>query len=119
VILKLFINKNTKFIHLSISRHFDYQLHFIPEVECCFSELKSFQCDEDNAHNILEKLARICKLIKKITILFNDKINTYKNYELIKLIEMQKNLNELHLFNVSSSINEPFYKSFEGHLLNM
>ncbi|CAB5356863.1 unnamed protein product [Rhizophagus irregularis] len=44
-ILKLFINKNTKLIQLSIPRYFDSQLHLIPEAECCLSELEIFNCD--------------------------------------------------------------------------
>src|SRR5581483_7936368 len=45
-ILKLFINRNTKFIHLSMRQDCNYQLHRIPETEHCFSDLESFQCDD-------------------------------------------------------------------------
>src|SRR5207247_1515066 len=44
-ILKLFINNNTKFIHLTIPRNLDCRLHHIPGSERCFSELESFHCD--------------------------------------------------------------------------
>src|SRR6266542_3052331 len=36
-IFKLFINENMKFTHLYISGQFNYQIHLIPGIECCFS----------------------------------------------------------------------------------
>jgi hypothetical protein len=116
-ILKLFINKITKFIQLSIPHNFNYQLHIIPGAEYCLSELESFQCDVDIAQNILKGLARICKSIKNITIYVGSNICIYENYELIKFIEMQKNLNDFRLFNISYSSNECFYKTVEESLI--
>ncbi|GBC05426.1 hypothetical protein RclHR1_06210011 [Rhizophagus clarus] len=112
-ILKLFINNNTKFIHLSIRQNFDYQLlHLTLEAECCFSELESFQSYDNIDQNILERLTRICKSIKKVKLF----ISTY-NYGFIKLIEIQKNLNDFRLIHTSSFGNESFYKSLEESLI--
>ncbi|CAG8659094.1 2553_t:CDS:2 [Rhizophagus irregularis] len=57
-ILKLFINGNTKFLHLSIPRNFNYQLHYILGVEHCFSEIESLSIYCKISQNILELLAR-------------------------------------------------------------
>src|SRR3954453_21548077 len=38
-ILKLFINRNTRFTHLYISSQTNYQIHLIPGAEHCFSRL--------------------------------------------------------------------------------
>jgi hypothetical protein len=116
-ILTLFINSNAKFIHLSIPSHYDCQLHLIPGAECCFSELESFHCSVNIAQNILEGLTRICKSIKKITLFVGFNINIYDHYELNKFIELQKNLNDFRLFNISSSSKESFYKSLEESLI--
>ena len=48
--LKLFVNKNTKFIHFSITQQ--NFLHNIPEIECCFSKLVSFHCHYETGQNI-------------------------------------------------------------------
>ncbi|GBC05427.1 hypothetical protein RclHR1_06210012 [Rhizophagus clarus] len=114
-ILSLFINRSTKIIHLLIPQKFDCQLHLIPGAEHCLSELKSFQCDDDIAQNILEGLTRIIKSIKKLT-LNVDHIIT-ENHGFIKLIDIQKNLNDFSLFNFSSFKNESFYKSLEESLI--
>ncbi|PKY45545.1 hypothetical protein RhiirA4_460163 [Rhizophagus irregularis] len=115
-ILKLFINKNTKFIHISIPPNFDYQLHLIPGAESCLSELESFQCDVNITQNILEGLAKICKSIKKLRF---DSIHYYytDNFGIIKLVEVQKNLNYFCLLSISSFRNESFYKSIEESLI--
>jgi hypothetical protein len=114
-ILKLFINKNAKFNHLSIPRYFDYQLHLIPGVECCLSDLKSFSCYVDIDQNILKGLVKICKSINMMSLYVND---GHKDYELCKLIEMQKNLNTFSLFNNSFiDRDDQFYKSLEESLI--
>jgi hypothetical protein len=111
-ILKLFI-KHTKLNHFSIPSCFDYKLHLIPGAECCVSRLESFSCYNDIAQNLLEGLAGICKSIKKLTlyIMEND------NDGIIKLIEVQKNLRDFRLFNISFSESESFYKSIEKSLI--
>ena len=40
-----FINGNTKFTHLYIPYQFDYQIHLMPGVKHCFSELKFLSCN--------------------------------------------------------------------------
>jgi hypothetical protein len=115
-ILKLFINKNTKLIHISITHNFDYQLLLIPGAEYCFSELESLNFGDNISQNILEGLAGICKSIKKIKLYI---ISDYypDDCGIFKLIEMQKNLNDFRLFNISNSRNESFYKSLEESLI--
>jgi hypothetical protein len=115
-ILKLFINKNTKLIHISITHNFDYQLHLIPGAEYCFSELESLNFDDNISQNILEGLAGICKSIKKIQLYIISDDYT-DSCGIFKLIEMQKNLNDFRLFNISNSRNEAFYKSLEESLI--
>ncbi|PKC00341.1 hypothetical protein RhiirA5_428335 [Rhizophagus irregularis] len=93
-ILKLFINDNTNFIGLSISQNLDYQLHHISGFECCFSKLQSFYCSSSIDQNILEKLAKTCKSIKKLKYDIHDPIDYHG---IIKLIEVQNNLNDIRL----------------------
>ncbi|PKC70758.1 hypothetical protein RhiirA1_532484 [Rhizophagus irregularis] len=114
-IFKLFINNNTKFIHLSIPQNFYNQIHLIPGAEHCFSELESFHCNMDISQNILEWLVR-CKSIKKVII-----ENMFFNYsvkclEIIKLIEAQESLNDVKFINLSESY-ESFDKSLEKSLI--
>jgi hypothetical protein len=122
-ILKLFINKNTKFTHLSIAHYFDYQLHLIPGAEVCFSELVSIYCKVNVAQNILEGLARVCKTIKQITLIICNNEIIGEKHGLFKLIEIQKDLYSFHLINFStirSKRNENesfFYKSLEKSLI--
>ncbi|CAB5379400.1 unnamed protein product [Rhizophagus irregularis] len=112
-LLKTFFNKSTKLIHLSIPQNFDYQLHLIQGAENCFSKLESFNCYVDIDQNILEGLARICKSIKKLKFIYINSSND-NYYGIIKLIEIQKNLNNFHLINYSK--NAIFNKSLEESL---
>ncbi|RIA95090.1 hypothetical protein C1645_873039 [Glomus cerebriforme] len=105
-IFKLFINENTKFTHLYILNQFDYQIHLIPGVECCFSKLKVLRCGFNMNQNILEGLAKICKSIEKLEFKPSDNIG------IIKLIDVQKNLIDVHLFN-----NISFYQPVEESLI--
>ncbi|RGB43404.1 hypothetical protein C1646_749789 [Rhizophagus diaphanus] len=106
-IMKLFINENTRFIHLCISQYFNYKVHSIPGAEHCLSGLESFSCHSCVDQSILEGLSSICKSIKKLKF-YVDFHNANINFGIIKLIEAQKNLNEVHLFNYSVT------ESFEG-----
>jgi hypothetical protein len=93
-ILKLFINKNAKFNHLSIPQNFDCQLHLIPGAEDCLLELESF-CFHNNINlNVLRGVVKICKSIKKIEILDN-----------------------FYLFGIPFSENESFNESLEESLI--
>ncbi|GBC07670.1 hypothetical protein RclHR1_07600009 [Rhizophagus clarus] len=119
--LRLFINRNTKFLHLYIRGDFDYQLHLIPGAEYCFSELESFHCCAEVDQNILEGLARICKLIKKFR--FDNVHYCTDGTGIFKLIEVQKKLNNVsfigHFNNLYDLIvsDESFYKSLEESLI--
>jgi hypothetical protein len=94
-LLKLFINKNTKFLSLFIPYNFKYQLHSISWAEQCFSSLKFLHCNNWDK-NIVEGLAIIAKSINKLilhtTYLDNDNIPGS-----LILIENQKNLNEIQI----------------------
>src|SRR6266542_2015925 len=115
-ILKLFINGNKKFIQLSIPQDFNYQLHHIPGVKYCISGLESFRCHADTDQKILEGLAEICKSIKKLRF---DNMNLYTNNSgIIKLIEAQKNLNDVcFIYRTFIQRNESFNKSLEESLI--
>src|SRR5205823_3598250 len=91
--LKLFINRNTKYVRLYIPQSYRYQLHHIPEVECCLSELEFFYCSVNINQDILEGLSRICKSIKRL--IFDSLNHCTNNSGIIKLIEVQKNLNDV------------------------
>ena len=73
-ILKLLINRNTRFTHIYINIKFGiHQLHLIPGAEDCFSELK-FLLYEDpysNNKNVLEGFTGISKSIKKLDLRSN------------------------------------------------
>ncbi|CAB5357447.1 hypothetical protein RhiirA1_468369 [Rhizophagus irregularis] len=92
-LLKLFINKNTKFLSLFIPYNFKYQLHNILWAEKCFSSLKFLHCDNRDK-NIVEGLAIIAKSINKliyhITYLYDISGS-------LILIENQNNLNEIKI----------------------
>ncbi|RGB43409.1 hypothetical protein C1646_809304 [Rhizophagus diaphanus] len=121
-ILKLLINKNknTRFIHLFIQGNYkkydDYQLHYISGAEHCFSKLESLYFQGDVDQNIMKGLARICKLIKKFR--FEDVSYCADHSGIIKLIEVQKNLNDVVFTDdYYSNTNKSFYKSLEESLI--
>ncbi|RGB43413.1 hypothetical protein C1646_749802 [Rhizophagus diaphanus] len=115
-IIKLFINKNTKISHLSIGYHFDCRLHIIPGAKCCLSELKSLRVHIGISIDILEGLATICKSIKKLRI---DVSFSYfgSNYGIIRLIEVQKNLNDVNFKSPPFVRCDRFNKTFEESLI--
>ncbi|GBC03965.1 hypothetical protein RclHR1_05420009 [Rhizophagus clarus] len=108
-ILKLFINKNTKFIDLYIPQRFDYQIYLISGAEHCFSELDSLRCDANIDQDILKGLSKISKSIKRLRF---DNIMQYndhnKNTGIISLIETQENLKDI-CFNCYSNIRDKSY----------
>ncbi|GBC05209.1 hypothetical protein RclHR1_00610021 [Rhizophagus clarus] len=108
-ILRIFINKNTKLIHLCVPYYYDYQLQQLPGAESCLSELEFLYCHTKNDQNILEGLARICRSIKKLFVgIEND------DSGIIKLIEAQKNLKEVKFISIIDNIS--FHKSLEESL---
>ncbi|GBC05745.1 hypothetical protein RclHR1_00640033 [Rhizophagus clarus] len=118
-LLKLIINKNIVFIHLSISisRNISYQLQHIPGTEYCLSELESFHCYAGVNQNDLEALASICKSIKKFT--FDNMHYCSDNSGIIKLIEVQQKLNNVNFIGDSYNRKDDksFYKSIEKSLI--
>ncbi|GBB93341.1 hypothetical protein RclHR1_02150028 [Rhizophagus clarus] len=90
-ILKLFINKDTRFSNLYISKRYNHQIHLFPGVEHCFSGLEHLCCNVNVDKKLLEGLAKTSNSIKKLELRFN--IMKTNNYEIIKLIEAQQNLN--------------------------
>jgi len=83
--LKLFINKNTRFIDLYIPQHFDHQMHLISGAEHCFSELEYLRCNANIDVDILEGLSKISQSIKRLKLRFDA-----ENSGIIELIEAQK-----------------------------
>ncbi|PKY47543.1 hypothetical protein RhiirA4_462759 [Rhizophagus irregularis] len=111
-ILKLFINRNTKFNYFYIPNDFDHQLLYdISWAESCFSELEFFNYNNMN-QNILKELAKVSKSIKKLIIhLIDDDISG-----IVRLIEAQKNLSEVHIF-CYSGLNYESLKTVEKSLI--
>ncbi|PKC08410.1 hypothetical protein RhiirA5_416944 [Rhizophagus irregularis] len=116
MLLKLFINKNTNFIHLSIPQNLDYELLHISGIEKCFSELESFHCNDVTDPHVLMGLAGICKSIKKL--IFDNWYHFPDNYGIIKLIEVQKKLNDISFIYPRRSVrNDSFNKTLEKSLI--
>ncbi|PKY60454.1 hypothetical protein RhiirA4_484173 [Rhizophagus irregularis] len=121
-ILKLFINKNTNFVHLtSILSHltcvpiyFDYQLHHISGFECCFSKLESIYCNNYINQDILKELAKICKSIKELKF---DIIRQNITSGIIELIEVQNNLIDVNFSNFVCLKNRSFIRYLEKSLI--
>src|SRR2546430_17147998 len=86
-IFNLFVNENTRLSHLYIPHQFDYQMHLIPGVKHCFSELEFLSCSTSINDNTLIRLTEICKSIKELElIVYNN------NCGIVKLIETPKKL---------------------------
>ncbi|CAB5387798.1 unnamed protein product [Rhizophagus irregularis] len=109
-ILKVFINRNTKLIHLSLPYDFDNRLHHISGAENCLSELQSLRCFTKINQHHLEGLAKICKSIKKLSVRVFTDVN-----DIIKLIEVQTNLNDVKF--ASMIEDESIYKTLEESLI--
>ncbi|GBC00710.1 hypothetical protein RclHR1_03950006 [Rhizophagus clarus] len=93
-IFSLFINKNTKFTHIYMPSNFNRRIHLIPGAEYCFSEIEFLSCNANIGDNILEGLMKICNSIKELEIA----ISGYKDsFEVVRLIETQKKLYNVHL----------------------
>jgi hypothetical protein len=116
MILELFINENTNFIHLSIPQTLDYQLLQITGVESCFSELESFHCNDTTDNNVLMGLAGICKSIKKLA--FDNWFYYTDSSGIIKLIDVQKKLNDVSFaYPMQTERNDLFNKTLEKSLI--
>jgi hypothetical protein len=87
-IMRLFINRNTRFTHLNIHQ-FDFQTNLIPGIEICFSKLKFLR---SQPNNFLNELSKISNSIEKLEYYIKER-NNNDNHGIIKLIEAQKNLN--------------------------
>ncbi|PKC15781.1 hypothetical protein RhiirA5_494302 [Rhizophagus irregularis] len=114
--LKLFINKNTSFSYLYITKQYNHQIHLFPGVEHCFSGLEYLCCNASVDKKILEGLAKTSNSIKKLKLRFN--VMKTNNYENIKLIEAQKNLNVVG-FNKQPTnvIDQSYCKTLEESLI--
>ncbi|PKC62853.1 hypothetical protein RhiirA1_464550 [Rhizophagus irregularis] len=120
-ILKLFINKNTNFVHLTILNHLtcvpiylDYQPHLISGFECCFSKLESIHCNNYFNQDILKELAKICKSIKELKF---DIICQNTTSGIIELIEVQKNLIDVNFSKFVRFNNRLFIRYLEESLI--
>ncbi|PKC07017.1 hypothetical protein RhiirA5_500954 [Rhizophagus irregularis] len=109
-LLNLFINKYTKFISLLIPENINYDIYRISWNEQCFSDLKNLCCHEFH-QNSLEGLATISKSIKKLFCCISRDNNDISR--IVKLIEAQKNLNEIHM----SCDNDEALKTIEELLI--
>ena len=115
--MRLFINRNTKFTHLYLNSVPYFQIHHIPGAEHCFSELKFLQCDiGDESKNDLERLVKISKSVKTLELIKITSMTPDGQYNsgIIKLIEAQKNLNDVKF---DQQIDEAFHKALEESLI--
>src|SRR5581483_7788619 len=81
--------KNSRITQLLIPKQCDYQIHLIPGVESCFSELKFLQCRTNTSEDILGKLATTNDSIEKLEL---DIAKSNNNHGIIKLIKAQRSL---------------------------
>src|ERR1044072_6370134 len=98
-----------------MSSPFDYQIHLILEAKHCFLDLKFLGCSIGTNQNILEGVSRIIKSIRKLE--FCPNFNDENNSGIVKLIESQKNLNDI-CFTSCLDTNDkslPFYKTLENY----
>ncbi|PKC57717.1 hypothetical protein RhiirA1_428287, partial [Rhizophagus irregularis] len=86
--------KILEFISLLIPENINYDIYRISWNEQCFSDLKNLCCHEFH-QNSLEGLATISKSIKKLFCCISRDNNDISR--IVKLIEAQKNLNEIHM----------------------
>ncbi|RIA85199.1 hypothetical protein C1645_831163 [Glomus cerebriforme] len=115
-ILNLFINRNTKFVYMDIPEHFNHQLNHISGTGNCFSNLECIHCDDKTDQNFLKGLARISQLIKKLKFYIMQYDNS-DNSGIIKLIEAQKNLNEVYFVCFTNKRVESYRKTLEESLI--
>jgi hypothetical protein len=113
-ILKSFINNDINLIHLSIIENLDYGLQHISGFENSFSKLESIHFNNFISDDIFEELAKICKSIKKLRF---DIFSQYTSNGIIKLIEVQKNLNDVHLSNYIKNEMRPLLINLENSLI--
>ncbi|RIA84314.1 hypothetical protein C1645_784370 [Glomus cerebriforme] len=112
-LLKLFINNNTKLTSLSMTEQSEDPIHLILGAEQCFSELEYLCCSSTSANQyILEGLSKISKSIKKLEFRVSQ---PHYNYGIVKLIESQKNLNDV--VGYSSTRDELVCKTLEESLI--
>ncbi|GBC21532.2 hypothetical protein GLOIN_2v1884061 [Rhizophagus irregularis DAOM 181602=DAOM 197198] len=111
-IINVFINDKTRFTHLYIPQNFNYQIHLIPGAEFCFSRLEFLFCKTSVNEKVLDGLTKICKSIKELEIFIE---NCNNNYEIIKLIENQRNLYNISFTNENTD--ESFCKILEKSLI--
>ncbi|PKC03746.1 hypothetical protein RhiirA5_423307 [Rhizophagus irregularis] len=113
-IYNLFINENTKFTHLYIPYQFDRQLHLIPGVDKCFSEIRFLSCNAKINLNVLPGLIEIFKSIRELELSIGASNN---KYEIIRLIKTSKNLVKIRLLNEYYS-ERSYCKNLEQTLAN-
>ncbi|RIA84519.1 hypothetical protein C1645_879876 [Glomus cerebriforme] len=110
----LFIDGNTKFTHLYIPLQFNYPIHLIPGAKFCFSEVKFLSCNSNINNDILIILIEICKSIKEMN-LFIELSNN--NYGIVKLIEVQKKIQNIRFITYSQNGDESFRIILENSLI--
>jgi hypothetical protein len=110
-ILKLFINKNTKFIGLYIPQNYSYHIHRIFGAEYCLSTIEYLHCDANTNQSVLEGLTKICKSIKKL------RFDIIQGFKIFGLIKAQKNLNDIYLSSYSYLNDEPYFNNLEESLI--
>ncbi|CAG8687972.1 hypothetical protein GLOIN_2v1780470 [Rhizophagus irregularis DAOM 181602=DAOM 197198] len=110
-ILKLFINKNTKFIGLYIPQNFSYPIHLIFGAEYCLSTIEYLSCDANTNQSILKGLSKICKSIKKL------RFDIIQDFKMVELIKAQKNLNDIYMSCYSYLRDELYCNNLEESLI--
>ncbi|GBC00717.1 hypothetical protein RclHR1_03950013 [Rhizophagus clarus] len=115
-IINIFVNQNTTITHLYIPKQFDYQIHLIPGIEYYFSNIEFLSCNANTNDDILNGLAEICKSVKELELIINEKDN---NHGIVRLVEFPEKLfNVRFLTNyVNRTHDESFWEVLENSLI--
>ncbi|PKC03991.1 hypothetical protein RhiirA5_422916 [Rhizophagus irregularis] len=114
-IYNLFINnENTKFTHFFISQNFDYKIFNNPKSKFSISKIKFLSFNTSINDHILIGLINICKSIKELELIIDLENN---NYNIIKLIDSQKKLLNVHFLTNYTKSDESFCKILENSLI--
>jgi hypothetical protein len=101
-------------VHLYIPHKFDYPIHLIPGAERCISEIEFLSSNANISDSTLAGLIEMCKSIKEMELIINEKDN---NHGFTKLIEAQKSLINVHFSIEKSMNNESFRQVLEKSLI--
>ncbi|CAG8523413.1 3043_t:CDS:2 [Rhizophagus irregularis] len=115
-VTSLFINENTRVMHLYIKNRYNNRLNTIPGAKYSFSELEFFSSNTNISDNVIIGLPEIFKSIKRLELVIEMKNNSY---EFVKLIDNIDKLYHIRLYSkhYAEYDNDSFRKALENSLI--